>query len=92
MAHAYTCAETELVNSSGGPLVASMFGKTLAHGESFTVPGNVFAWLAGKFPGIKGARMITKLRDLLDEGVLTIVSSPSAPCGEQWNSSSSAFV
>lgn len=77
----YTCGETEVVNSSGRTVVASMFGKTLLNGESFTVPGDVFSWLAGKFPGIKGRRMIEKMRDLMNSGVLTVLTAPSAPCG-----------
>ena len=93
MVRSYECARTEITNVSGHTLsrVSIFGGIQLRKGQTHTVKGDVWAWLAGKFPGIKGLRMIEKLHDLIDNGVLAITAVP-ATCGDVWNSSSSQFV
>lgn len=83
----FTCFETRILNSSGRKIILSMFGTELEDGAIYTVPGDVSGYLAGKFPGIKGQRMINKLRELIDEGVVTITLLPTAPCGTYGSSS-----
>lgn len=75
-----SCAQTEITNVSGSPLVSSLFGTNLAVGETITVNGDVFSWLAARNPGIKGRRAITSLIGQIDTGVLEITSLPTAPC------------
>ena len=90
----YACFESEIQNVSGGTIShVSLFSKNdVGNGESFTIPGSPEGYLCGKFPGIKGLRMIRKLHTLIDDGILRVVSSPSSPCGDAWESSSSAFL
>lgn len=83
----FACFETRILNSSGRKLVLSMFGTELDDGAVYVVPGDVSGYLSGKFPGIKGQRMIRKLRELVEEGVLSITLLPSAPCGTIGSSS-----
>jgi hypothetical protein len=92
MSTQFACAESEIQNVSGRTLAyVSIFGRSnLADGETFTLPGDPWAWLAGRYPGIKGRRMIEKFRDLINQQILSIVSMPSAPCGGF--ESSSSFV
>ena len=79
---AFTCFESEIRNITDKKMTLSMVnGVELAPGASTTVEGDVSGWLAGKFPGIKGVRMIRKLSDLVDAKKLTISVLPTAPCG-----------
>ncbi|RKX22363.1 MAG: hypothetical protein DRP45_11445 [Candidatus Zixiibacteriota bacterium] len=76
-----SCAESVITNVSGGSLVLSMFGgQTLADAGTLTIKGDVWSWLAGKYPGIKGRRMIEKLHSLIENDKLEITSIPTAPC------------
>lgn len=85
------CFETQLTNVrlDQKPIHRlSLFGgRSLNYGESFVVSGDVSGWLAGKFPGIKGRRMIEKLENLIGLGYLEINKLPSAPCGTTLSSS-----
>jgi hypothetical protein len=90
----YTCNETTIKNVSGSVIPSlSLFGKSnVLPGGTFTVPGNVYAYLAARHLGIKGRRMIDKFNELMETGYLAIAGSPSSTCGNDWNSSSSRFV
>lgn len=90
---AYTCARTEITNTSNRvlPRVSIFGGRRMAKGEVLVIKGDVWAWLAGKFPGIKGRRMIEKLHDLVNAGELGITAIPST-CGDAYDSSSSTFL
>lgn len=86
----YSCFDTVITNSSGSPLVMSIFGgKTVAHGDSVTIPGNLAGWLASAHPGIKARRLLKTIEGQVDNGILTITSIPTAPCGVGIESSSS---
>jgi len=89
----FGCNDTVIQNTSDGDISRlSMFHiGELGNGHAFSIPGTPEAWLAGRFPGIKGWRMIRKFNDLIDKGILRVVSRPTAPCGFGFNSSSSAW-
>jgi hypothetical protein len=89
----YSCAESTILNTSGGRLRVSQFGgRVLEHGERFSIPGTVGAWLAANHPGIKARRLLKLFRDQVDAGLLAVTAIPTAPCGDTWNSSSSMFI
>lgn len=89
----YACATTELQNVSGRTLsYVSMFRlHNMAPGQTVSVPGSVWAWLAANNPGIKGRRLIDALNDLIDNKVLAIVGVPTI-CGDVFGSSSSTVA
>lgn len=91
MASTYTCAESRIQNASNAPLRVSPFNKVLGIDDYFSVPGDPYAWLAARHPGIKGLRMIKWFRDAINKGLLRIVYIPTAECGDTWESSSSDF-
>ena len=88
------CHETTITNVGGTTLARlPLFGKSaLADGESFSIEGNPWAWIKGKFPGIKARRMLTELHRLIDAGTLQLTSYPSAPCGSTSPTSSSSAI
>lgn len=92
---AYTCHETTLQNVSGGSLIVSMFRTgVLDDGETFTIHGTPGGWINANFNGIKRRRMLDTFNRLIEDDQLAIVSLPSAPCGNdfQYSSSSDAAV
>ncbi len=93
MASNYLCVNTTIQNVSGRALKhISLFRKSnIGPGETFTVPGDVYAWLTANFPGIKGRRVIELFVNLLNKNILSITEAPTVPCGAAWQSSSSAF-
>jgi len=77
-----TCARSVIYSNMLTPVVMSMFGgKTLDFAHTLTVPGDVYAWLAAKNPGIKGRRMIRAFVDMIDNGDIHVQSVPSDLCG-----------
>ena len=88
---AYACTNTEIQNVTSSPMVLSMFGKTVQGGGTFTVPGDVWAYVVAKHPGIKGRRMVTHLAFLIDNDYLRINYYPRENCGAtQYPGSSSS--
>jgi len=90
----YGCFETVIRNVSGGTVRLSGWGllKVLANNQTFTIPGTPGSFIAANHPGIKGRRLLNKLRDQIDQGLLRIDSIPTSGCGDVWASSSSQFV
>lgn len=86
-----TCAETTIANTSGGQLTLAMLGgKVLDDGETFSVPGDIYAYIAAYHPGLRGRANIAVFKSLVTQGIISVVSSPSAPCELASSSSSSA--
>jgi len=87
-----SCAETTLRNVSGGQITLSLFqGRVLSNGEHFTIPGDVYAYIAASNPGIKGRRLLSTFRDLLENNVISITDLPDPNnCGQPYYPGSSS--
>lgn len=77
-----TCARSIIYNNMRSTVTMSMFGGVkLGFGQTVSVPGDVYAWLAAKNPGIKGRRMIQAFVDMVDNGDLRVQSLAAGDCG-----------
>lgn len=85
------CFQTTLRNVSGGTLTLGwLYGKTLADAGEVTLDGELSGFIACRYPGIRARRVLAAVQQEIDDGLLSIVSSPSAPCSAPSESSSSS--
>lgn len=73
------CARTVITNNSGASLVLSPFNTTLADGATLSIPGDVWAYLAARHPGIKGRRMVSWFADFVENGYVS-TDGPDEVC------------
>lgn len=85
-----TCFQTVLRNVSGRTLTLGwLYGKTVANNGEVTLDGELSGFLACRYPGIRARRVLAAVQQSIDDGLLSIVSAPSAPCAAEVSSSSS---
>jgi len=89
---AAACNVTRIANASDSEFTLALFGVTLDKNETYDIPGNVYAYLTAKYPGIGGIRAINTFNALVDNGYLAVIDSPDATCGQTYDESSSAYV